>query len=57
LNADVLTPYPPEDWMLAKKSPLPYLWLGLAGAITVLIAGVVVFWILKRRGSQGGSSL
>src|SRR5262249_41091384 len=56
LNPDVLTPYPPEDWMLAKKPPTPYLWLSLAGVVTVLIAGVVVLWILKGRGSQRGSS-
>ena len=56
LTPDVLTPYPPEEWMLAKDSSKPYLWIALAGAVTVLLTGVVVLWILKRRGSQGGSS-
>ena len=56
LNPDVLMPYPPEDWMLDRGSPISYLWLGLAGAVAVLIAGVVVVWILSRQSSQSGST-
>lgn len=55
LNPDVLTPYPPEDWMLEKKSSTPYLWIGLAAGVAVLIAGVVAFWSLKRRSSRDGT--
>ena len=56
LNPDVLTPYSSGNGLSPKKPLMPYLWLGVAGAVTVLIAGVVVFWIVKRRGSQGSSS-
>lgn len=55
LNLDLLTPYPPEDWMREKTASTPYLWIGLAGGVVVLSAGVVVFWILKRRRSRGGT--
>jgi hypothetical protein len=51
LNPDVLTPYPPEDWMLAKKAPKSpgYLWLGLGALVAVLIASVVVVWIMRPK--------
>jgi hypothetical protein len=57
LNPEVLTPYPPEEVRPAKKSETAYLWLGFAGVVTVLIAGVVIVWILRRRGSEGGPSM
>lgn len=55
LNPDVLKPYPPEDLSPAKASQPAYLWLALAGAVAVLIAGVAVVWVLTRRSSEGGS--
>jgi len=56
LNPDVLTPYPPEDLRPARDSKTAYLWLGLGGAVAVLIAGGLVVLMLRRRRSEDGSS-
>jgi len=52
----VLTPYPAENLRPEKTPETEYQWVVLAGAVVVLIAGVVVVWSLKHRTSGGGSS-
>jgi hypothetical protein len=55
LNPDVLTPYPPEPWMLEDQSPASFKWGGVAGAAAVVLIGICLFLTLKRRGAAGDS--
>jgi hypothetical protein len=52
-NSDVLTPYPAEDLSPGRNSDTDYTWLGLAGGIVVVLAGVLI-WSLVRRRTSGG---